>query len=143
MSVGKESAASGATLSSSVHPLVHTFAVTQLSQKHNDFDALMAELENDPTNAQELAAASTWVADTYYAREGETLRTARLRKGLSQVQLSALLQTSQSQVAKIESGKVDLQQSTLLKLSTALDLDANTLFRLIEAQSATGQKDSQ
>jgi ribosome-binding protein aMBF1 (putative translation factor) len=143
MSVGKESAASSATLSNNVHPLVHTFSVTQLSQKHNDFDALMAELENDPANAHELATASAWVADTYYAHEGETLRTARLHKGLSQVQLSVILQTSQAQVAKIESGKVDLQHSTLLKLGAALDLDANTLFRLIEAQSATGQKDPQ
>lgn len=143
MSVGKESAAAGATLSNNVHPLVHTFAVTQLSTKHNDFDALMAELENDPSNAQDLAAASAWVADTYYSHEGETLRTARLRKGLSQVQLSAILQTSQSQVAKIESGKVDLQHSTLLKLSAALGVDANTLFRLIETQSTTTQKDLQ
>lgn len=44
-------------------------------QKHNDFDALMAELESDPANAQELAAASAWVADIYYAHEGKTLRT--------------------------------------------------------------------
>lgn len=135
MNVVKGQAASVETQGSNVHPLIHIFSVTQLSQKHNDFDALMAELESDPANAAELTAASAWVADTFYAGEGDTLRTARLRKGLSQTQLAALLSTSQPQVAKIESGKVDLQLSTLTKLAAALAVDANTLFRLIAAQS--------
>jgi DNA-binding transcriptional regulator YiaG len=135
MSTARETAASSATLSNTVRPLTRTFAVTQLAQQHNDFDALMAELEADPANAQELAEASTWVADTFYAHEGATVRTARLRKGLSQVQLSVILETSQAQVAKIESGRVDLQHSTLIKLAQALDVDANTLFSLLEAQS--------
>src|SRR5690606_7906468 len=83
MSVGKDQAALGLATGSNVHPLVHTFSVTQLSQAHNDFDALMAELENNPANSEELMVASAWVADTFYAEEGETLRTTRLRKGLS------------------------------------------------------------
>ncbi len=135
MSVVKDQAAAGVGSGSNLHPLIHTYSVTQLSQKHNDFDALMAELESDPSSAGELTAASAWVADTFYAKEGETIRTARLRKGLSQIQLAALLCTSQPQVAKIESGKVDLQHSTLTKLAAALGVDANTLFRLIATQS--------
>lgn len=135
MSVAKEQAAASVALGSNVHPLVRTFSVTQLSQQHNDFDALMAELEGNPANSAELVAAGAWVADTFYAEEGDTLRTVRLRKGLSQVQLAEMLQTSQPQVAKIESGKVDLQYSTLVKLGAALGLDANALFRLLEAQA--------
>lgn len=135
--MGSETAASSATLSKKVRPLTRTFAVTQLSQEHNDFDALMAELEADPANARELAEASSWVADTFYATEGATVRTARLHKGLSQVQLSVMLETSQAQVAKIESGRVDPQHSTLIKLARALDVDANTLFNLLAAQSTT------
>lgn len=46
------------------------------------------------------------------------------------MQLAERLQTSQPQVAKIESGKVDPQYSTLVKLGAALDLDPNALFRL-------------
>lgn len=67
-------------------------ACTQLSQQHNDFDALMAELESNPGNTEELTAASTWVADTFYPEEGETLRTATER-GVTKADLARLEST--------------------------------------------------
>lgn len=59
------------------------------------------------------------------------------------MQLAERLQTSQPQVAKIESGKVDPQYSTLVKLGAALDLDPNALFRLFEAQAASKRNSDQ
>lgn len=67
-------------------------ACAQLSQQHNDFDALMAELESDSANTEELTAASTWVADTFYPKEGETLRIARGR-GVTKADLAILEST--------------------------------------------------
>lgn len=140
MSFGSDVAAAASDLSRTVRPLVQTFSVTALSQKHNSFDAFMAELESDPANAQALEEAGTWIADTFYCEEGETLRTARLRKGLSQKQLADALETSQSQIAKIESGRNDLQYPTMLKLMKALDLDANRLFAMIANQASSTRR---
>lgn len=140
MSFGSDVAASASDLSRTVRPLVQTFSVTALSQKHNDFDAFMAELESDPANAQALEDAGTWIADTFYAEEGETLRTARLRKGLSQAQLAATLETSQAQIAKIESGRADMRLSTMRKLMQALDLDANQLHAMLDAQESSTRR---
>lgn len=65
MSVAKDQAAASVALGSNVHPLVRTYSVTNLSQQHNDFEALMVELERDPESAAELADARAWVADTF------------------------------------------------------------------------------
>ncbi|MFR0690212.1 helix-turn-helix domain-containing protein [Enterobacterales bacterium AE_CKDN230030158-1A_HGKHYDSX7] len=132
-SVSRETAA-GTSLPANVFPLVRTFAVTALSQSHNDFDALIAELEAEPESARELAEAGAWVAETFYAEEGDTIRTCRMRKGLSQAQLGKLLNTSQPQVAKIESGRVDLQHSTIIRLMDVLGVDANAMFEMIKNQ---------
>lgn len=140
MSFGSDVAASASDLSRTVRPLVQTFSVTALSLKHNDFDAFMAELEADPANAQALADAGAWIADTFYAEESETIRTARLRKGLSQKQLAAALETSQAQIAKLESGRVDPQYPTMLKLMNALDLDANRLFAMLANQASPDRR---
>lgn len=142
MSFGSDVAASASDLSRTVRPLVQKFSVTVLSQKHNDFDAFMAELEADPANAQELKDAGTWIADTFYAEEGETLRTVRIRKGLTQAQLAAALETSQAQIAKIESGRADLRLSTMRKLMQALDLDANQLHAMLDAQESPTRREA-
>lgn len=51
------------------------------------------------------------------------LREARLRKGLSQRELSALAGVPQSHISKIEAGHVDLRMSSLIGLARALDLE--------------------
>lgn len=140
MSIGSDADSFASTLPPTVTPIIRTFSVTALSQKHNDFDAFMAELEADPANAQDLAEAGSWIADTFYAEENETIRTVRLRKGLSQKQLAEALETSQSHIAKIESGRNDLQYPTMLKLMKALDLDANRLFAMLANQASTARR---
>ncbi len=94
----------------------------------------MAELESDPNNAVELAEAGAWVADTFFKEDGETLRTARLRKGYSQKQLAERLGTSQPHIANLEKGGGDVMLSTAQKLCEALDIQFGDLPKMIERQ---------
>ncbi|MCE2571865.1 helix-turn-helix domain-containing protein [Motilimonas eburnea] len=53
----------------------------------------------------------------------ESLREARIQKGFSQRELSAISGVPQSHISKIESGSVDLRVSSLITLARALDLE--------------------
>ncbi|TBR41962.1 XRE family transcriptional regulator [Marinomonas agarivorans] len=53
----------------------------------------------------------------------ESLRESRIRKGLSQRELSARSGVPQSHISKIESGGVDLRISSLIALARVLDLE--------------------
>ncbi|WP_165493852.1 helix-turn-helix transcriptional regulator [Azotobacter chroococcum] len=119
-------------------PRIATFEISisssSLSKKHTAFDALMMELETDPANAKELAEAGAWVADNFYKDDGETLKTARLRKGLSQKQLAALIGTSQPHIANLESGRVEPNISTAQKLCKVLNLRFGDIPAILERQ---------
>ena len=54
---------------------------------------------------------------------GVQLKKVRIEKGLSQRALSIKSGVPQSHISKIESGLVDLQTSSLIELSRALDLE--------------------
>jgi len=61
---------------------------------------------------------------TYGAQEiAERLRAARVARGLSQRELSALAGVPQAQISRIEAGAVDLRLSSLVALAHALDLE--------------------
>lgn len=53
----------------------------------------------------------------------ETLRDARIARGLSQRDLAQQAGLGQNRLAMIESGRVDLRASTLVQLARALDLE--------------------
>ena len=57
------------------------------------------------------------------------LREARRRKKLSQRQLGEKIGIPQSHISRIEKGEVDLQASSLIELSRALDLELMLLPR--------------
>ena len=61
-----------------------------------------------------------------------TLRSLRLEAGLSQEQLAAAMSTSQPQIARMESGKQDLQLSTMKRLADALNIN---LHKIVDAAS--------
>ena len=94
-----------------------------LEAEHTDFDVFMAEL----ANAEHFQKADDWIAETFYGGDAETMRRLRQRKEISQSVLAVMIGTSQPQIARIESGKSDPQLSTILKLTKALDVDANTI----------------
>lgn len=54
---------------------------------------------------------------------GQILKQARLKKGLSQRDLSLKTGFPQSHISKIERGQIDLQASSLIELSRILDLE--------------------
>jgi HTH-type transcriptional regulator / antitoxin HipB len=60
---------------------------------------------------------------------GNKLKAARLRKGLSQRDLSAKAGLPQAQISKIENGATDLRLSSLITLSRALDLELEMIPR--------------
>lgn len=98
-----------------------------LATNHLDFDAFMGELEADQRNNELFERADSWIAETFYGGNMESMRSLRQKKGLSQTVLASIVGTSQPQIAKIESGRQDPQLSTILKLTEALSVDANTM----------------
>lgn len=119
-------------------PVHRSDAATQ----HTAYDAFMAELDADPVHAAGFEEARTWVAESFYADEGVTVRTIRLRAGMTQKQLAAAIETSQPQIAKIESGRHDPVISTCRRLSAALGVSLDVLSDALERQAAlNSQKD--
>lgn len=106
----------------------------QAPAKHQSIADFMAELEADADFRDDIQQARTWVADEFYAGEGDTIRTLRLRRGWSQAQLAEKLATSQSHIAKIERGKENLHISTCRKLCLAFGIDMNTLDAMLQRQ---------
>lgn len=53
----------------------------------------------------------------------ESLRNARLAKGMSQTELHKLTGVPQAQISRIEANSVDLRLSSLIAIANALDLE--------------------
>lgn len=97
-------------------------------------DDLVREFAVDDDSRAALERGRRWVADAFFADDGDTVRTLRLRKGWSQSQLAKALGTSQSHVARIERGSENLYIGTCRKICSALAIDMNTLDQLLRRQ---------
>jgi len=95
---------------------------------YKSVEQLVAESEKDPKKRAALEDARRWVATTFYPKE-DSLRTLRLKKGLSQARLAALVGTTQSHIARVESGATDVQVGTLMRLAQALGIDDMDAFK--------------
>lgn len=75
----------------------------------------------------------------------EALKKARLKKGLSQRELSLKVKIPQSHISKIEKGDVDLQISSLIELARTLELEVmlvpRQLVMIVEAMQQPNRKD--
>ena len=60
---------------------------------------------------------------------GNKVKQIRLEKGLTQDSLAVMSGLERSQLSKIESGQVDVQISTVQKLSTALNVEIGEIGR--------------
>ncbi len=100
---------------------------------------MVAKWEKGDQRRAAIEEARGWVADTFYAEDGDTVRTLRLRKGWSQVQLAKELGTSQSHVARIERGTENLAIDTCRRLCRALGSDLNTLDQALRKQEGIAQ----
>lgn len=94
---------------------------------YTSIDDIVDEYERDPAMREELRSARKWIADTVFAGKPLTLRTLRLRKGMSQAQLAEAIGTQQPHVARIESGQADLRLETCRRIAQVLGVDLNTL----------------
>lgn len=99
-------------------------------------DDLIAELSNVEGFANDLVESRTGLVDKFYAEDGDTIKTMRLRRGWSQQELATMLGTSQSHVARIENkGDSHLWLKTCRKLCEVFEIDLNTLNTLLERQA--------
>lgn len=119
-----------------VHVATFKVKVSTLAATHTDFDALEAELESDGTLQHEMAEAGSWVAERLYPGQQNTIKTARLRKGLSQKQLATLIGTSQPHIANIEKGHVGVMFETVERLCESLGITPNDFQVLTANQKA-------
>lgn len=100
---------------------------------------IIAKLEANPGRANQLAAARRAVASAFDATE--TIRVLRLRAGLSQTLLAQLAGTTQSHIARIESGATDPHTDTIERLAEALGVDEARLFGAVRAQRRSRVRD--
>lgn len=107
--------------------------------KHVAVGEMVAKWEKDEKRRKAIEEARGWIADTFHAEDGDTVRTLRLRKGWSQVQFARALGTSQSHVARIERGTENLAIETCRRLCSVLDIDMNTLDQALRRQEAIAQ----
>jgi len=87
--------------------------------------------EKNPAKRAALEAARQELAGVLYGDKA-TIAALRMKKGWSQQRLADEMGTSQPQVARIESGRLDPQLSTLRKLSAALGCGMQEIIQALE-----------
>lgn len=116
----------------------HATKDDQFAPGFKSIDSLLNKLESsDPEGLRE---ARQWAADALYAEERFTVRSLRLRNGLSQTALAKLIGSSQPHVARIERGTEDVHLSTFRKLADALGLDCNQMNEALKNQELAGRE---
>lgn len=98
-----------------------------------DIDDIVAGLEEEEGAAEAFHEARAWAADLF-GSEGQTLQSLRLRRGLSQAQLAAIMGTKQPNIARLEAGKDNMTLDTCFRLADALAVDLNTLGEVVRGQ---------
>lgn len=96
-------------------------------------EAVVSKYEADPERATLIADARSVLASEIYPDEQGTLAVLRLRAGMSQAQLAAKAETSQSHIARIEGGQNDPSTDVVVRIAHALGLDARQAFEGIRA----------
>lgn len=117
--------------------------IAQAPARHVGIGELIARWEGAPDRRAAIARARGWVADTFHAEDGITVRTLRMRKGLSQQQLATLVSTSQPHIARIEGGVDNLNIDTCRRLARALDVDLNALDAALLQQQKNNNNNSE
>lgn len=108
-----------------------------LPKGYVDIDAFVANFENDPQQRQAIEGARRKIADVLYNERPHSLSALRLRNGWSQARLAVEMATSQSHIARIESGREDVRLSTLKKLANKLGVQLDIVIRAIDVSAGT------
>ncbi|TDO24960.1 helix-turn-helix domain-containing protein [Pedobacter duraquae] len=70
-------------------------------------------------------------------KKGKILKDLRRKKGITQEEISGLLEVTRTTYCKWENDKVDLTISQAVKLAAAYGLKASILVQMFEAESTT------
>lgn len=108
-------------------------------QRYLAIGDLVAKWSADQTRSTAMEEARRWMASAFHADDGVTVRTLRMRKGLSQQQLATTIGTSQPHIARIEGGADNLHIDTCRRLSAALGVDMNQLDAALRREHAVKQ----
>lgn len=108
----------------------------RVPSRHRSVSDIVERWNRDADRRQSLVQGRRWVAKSFLADEGDTVRTLRLRRGWSQSQLASELGTSQSHVARIERGTENLSLDTCRRLCSALGVDMNALDLALRRQES-------
>ena len=100
--------------------------------------ALVSEYEKDPARKARLERARKAIAKNLDAVAPNALRTLRLERGFSQSALATQIGTTQAQIARIESGRQDVQIGTLCRLASALGIEPLEAIRAFLTQRSDG-----
>jgi ribosome-binding protein aMBF1 (putative translation factor) len=94
-----------------------------LPPRTSPLDKVVAQYETDPKRRTALHKARAQLAGSLSQSKQKTLRTYRLEKGLSQAALALEIGSTQAQIARIESGKQDVQIGTVVRFAEAIGLN--------------------
>lgn len=95
----------------------------------------IAKSERDARKSEALEKARKELAVQYYSNQPQSVTTMRLQRGWSQRRLAEEIRTSQSHVARIESGTEDLRMSTVRKLAAAFGISVADMIGILEANA--------
>ena len=95
-------------------------------------ESVIDDVERDEAGKTAMAEARQWVGQSFYAGEAPRLAAYRLAKGWSQKRLAEELGTSQSYVARLESGRSDPQMSTVRRVCSALGITVEQFAQGLE-----------
>lgn len=87
--------------------------------------------KSDPNYRAAMESARVALAEDYRHVMPRSLSQLRLEKGLSQTSLASAIGTSQSHVAKIEAGLLDVKFSTATRIADALAVSLDELRGVI------------
>ena len=72
-------------------------------------------------------------SDNWQAIFGQEVRTARLKRDMTQAEVADLAGMNLAYLGKIENGEKNVTLDTMKKLTAVLDLDLSLLFRLVSS----------
>jgi DNA-binding XRE family transcriptional regulator len=97
-----------------------------------DIDDLVADLEQDPELKAELALARQWVGQGIVEADRPTLRSLRLRAGLTQAQLASGVGLRQPNISSFEAGQRVPSVPTLRRLAKVLNVSTDELLASLD-----------
>lgn len=124
----------------SVTSTVTRFKTAKLSPIRNvtsiSIDDVVAEFTQDPEFAALLSDANRKIADQFYSDE-MSLRSLRLKNGMTQIQLADAISTSQAQIAKLErhGRNVDVRANTVEALASVFGIPSGEMFEILRGDS--------